>query len=1374
MGKMGQQGARGRRTGFAGLGIALVVLVLVVPSALAFVGTSLPAPPTAVGGIAATATPASARSGPAAHPHAFPDGASAPCDGPWPAFAATFPGPLGCVGRDQAIAGFYSDVAGAAGNVSMQLTLPVDRSPTANQSDLYRALWVGLALSDPNAWMGECFLELRFQPDASWNLTAGGSATMPNNWTGTLVGWEFNPSTAAVAACADQPLYLTSGGTGTYLVLEGGDILNITTSGWFGDAVGETISVADTTTGATSTVTGVNDHGAPLDPAYPTADVLDALSGSAAQIPAVAVGVELAGGANPSLPSNSSFGGCTPGVPPGGPSNPSVPCPSYDSGSWINDTAAPLRFTAPTFVGHTSARSSEVLFSSSIGGTTGVANLSNKTCMGRIGSAYCSYPWYSYSCGAGAFEFGATDYSGVTTDFNEQNQYGSTALNNLLGYPQFAGNAYAVPGCGGQAQNVSVGVSSGTGLVQLLGSNYTTPSAVSVPSGAYALSALPGLGESFLGWTINGGVSVLTLADQTTTLVVTTPGSVVARFNASAPLTNVTFTTLGGNGSFELGNGSGGAPVTVVNGSTVTLGPGAYPLQSAPAPGTGFVLWSGSAHATVGERSSPATWLSIGSAGGAGTVTAQLQPIATNVTVVANATGNGTLSVDGLAIPYVSSNRTSFGSVNVTGGSVFLSANASPGWVFLGWSIQPGGVALPSDANDTNVTLAAGTTYVEGLFAALVTVVSRPVLGGQVSFDNSAPVSNGTEVPLTEGVHAIGAAPFGGYAFQHWQVNNPANLWIAKPTSPITEITVNGTGIVTVVYASATNGTLTLQVSPGAGGYLEFNFVNVTSNPTVNSTTVSTTYELRAIANYGYRFVSWNVTGPATVVPGKLALTGSGAVVTAKFAVRFFPVTFVVTRPGTVSLTVNGNSVVSGATIGLARGVYPIAATVTAPNTTFLGWSTAFVIGNVSPSHTSATVTIDGSGTVFGIVAGFVLAAFTVTPSTTDVGAPVHVMVATNGSGPLTYAYFGLPLNCRSVNRENLTCRPSASGTYPIRASVEDSGGAVEMTPTVLLTVVGDPNVAEFTADPVQTDVNVPFQLAVTVALGLAPYTYVYTNLPAGCSTTNGPTLNCDPTQPGHALVTVTVNDSVGETAIGSTSVTVVADPQVATFVASRPIVDIGVATYLNATTSGGTGPLTYYYTGLPGSCPGGSGPSVACTSKSAGTYTVNVTVRDTFGLTATGSVTLTVHTDPSVSSFSASPSTITLGESVQFTVVASGGVGALGFTFVGLPPGCPATGVATFRCTPNATGGYAVLVTVVDGDGVKANASTPVTITSATPHGTTSPPPSGPGIDWEIVALFVLVALVIAIVLIWRFGRPPPPEPAEVTPPAGAGDVPK
>ncbi|HEV8050356.1 MAG TPA: hypothetical protein VGP88_07160, partial [Thermoplasmata archaeon] len=566
-----------RHSSLVAVGIALVLLLTIPFSVVAAVA----GPTGAVALHEGAPAPAVARSTGAAVAPA--GGPSSPCDGPYPAFAGIGPYPAGCVGRDQAIAGFYSDLPGGAGNVSVQLTLPIDRSPTANQSDLYRAIWLGVVLNDPNAWMSQCFLEVRFQPDSAWGAPSNGAATTPNNWTGVVVGYEIDPTTSQQQACFDQPLNSAGGGGGMPLNFTGGDVLSIATVGWIGSPSGEQVTVTDTTSGATSQVRGIVDDGSPLNPAYSASDVPDALAAAAADVPPVSFGVELAGAANPSVPSNSSFGGCTPGIPPPTAADPSVPCPSYDPTSWANDTLAPLLLTPPVFsaAGATSP-TGELLLSSTVGGTSGLVALSNATCAGRVGSADCTYPWYSYSCGAAALEFGATDYSGVSSDFGKQAEYATAPVDGLLGYPQFPSDGYAIPACGAASVNLTVGVSAGVGLVHFLASNFTAPTASAVSAGEYGIIAFPAPGEFFAGWTVTGSASVASANDAITTVRPGAGGSVTATFTTSPSSVSVGFAAVGGNGSLEVGLGAPGTslglPATVPNAGSITLAPGIYPV----------------------------------------------------------------------------------------------------------------------------------------------------------------------------------------------------------------------------------------------------------------------------------------------------------------------------------------------------------------------------------------------------------------------------------------------------------------------------------------------------------------------------------------------------------------------------------------------------------------------------------------------------------------------------------------------------------------------------------------------------------------------------------------------------------------------------
>jgi hypothetical protein len=1293
-------------------------------------------------------------------------GPATPCDGPWPAFAGLGPFPAGCVGRDQAVAGFYSNLPNAAGNVSLQLTLPIDRSPTANQSDLYRAIWVGLVLSDPNSWMSQCLLEIRFQPDSAWTLPSGGPATSTNNWTGSVVGYETDATSSTESACFQQPLTAVGGTGSTYLNMTGGDSLNITTVGWAGSAVGEQISVMDVTTGVSSLIRGIVDNGTPLNPAYSTSTVPDGVAGAAAQIAPVSFGVELAGGANPTVPSNSTYGGCSPGVPPPTSANGAVPCPSYDPASWANDTAAPILLTPPVFsAGAARVKSTELLLASTAGGTAALTTLSNGTCAGRMGSAYCTYPWFSYSCGAGAVEFGATDYSGVTIDFGKENQFASTSTPGLLTYPQFPSNGFAVPTCGAGTQNVTVGVSAGSGLVRLLAENFTTPTSVAIPAGAFAISAVPALGQYFTGWTTTGSASVASGARASTTLSPNSGGSVVATFSAAPSPSNVTFLVVGGNGSVVVGGGpSGGLPTTVATGTVLPLAAGAYALQAAPGPQFRLLGWASTGVASVSEASSPATWLFIPVGTTSSTLTATVGTATGNVTLVAKVTGNGTVTLNGTVLPYHPANATTFGSVTGSPGTYPATATPAPGWTFLGWKAAPGAVALP-DGNRTNVTVVDGTAYLQGEFAADVTVLTNPGSGGLVSINNSQPVGNGSSVPLKRGAYALAAAPASNEVFQRWQVSDPQALSVARPAFPFTRLVVNSSATLTAVYAPQPNVTVTFLLAPGIGGFVQFNFQNLTANSTVNTTVVNTTYEIKGFSAVGYKFIGFTTTGPVSVLGGQMTVTGTGGVVTAKFGVRFSPVTFVVTRPGAVALTLNGVPVVSGTTLSLAWKVYNLSATILGTQTTFVGWSSLLPVTNASSRQ--ATVRVDGSGTVSAIAAAFVLSGLQVTPTTVDVGSLVHFTVYSNGTGSLAYRYLGLPPGCSSTNTPMLSCRPTSSGTYPIRASLTDGGGAVEFTPSTLLTVVGDPMVGSFTVTPASVDPGFPVTLLVTVVQGLGPYSFVFSGLPTSCPSANRANLTCTPSAAGVYDIDVLVNDSLGVTTVGTTALTVNPPPSISSVTASHPAVDVGVATVLTVTATGGTGGLQYSYANLPAGCASTNGPTLSCTPTAVVTANVSVTVRDSFGLSATAPTMLVVNPRPNAATLTLSPGTVPLGQAIMVSTTLNGGTGVLGYVYSGLPTGCVSASEASFRCTPAVSGNFSVSVVVTDAFRVNASATSVLTV-DPTPGGP-GPTPGGSatsGINWEYVALIGLVTLAVAAVLVWRFGRPPEveetPEPPE------------
>lgn len=114
------------------------------------------------------------------------------------------------------------------------------------------------------------------------------------------------------------------------------------------------------------------------------------------------------------------------------------------------------------------------------------------------------------------------------------------------------------------------------------------------------------------------------------------------------------------------------------------------------------------------------------------------------------------------------------------------------------------------------------------------------------------------------------------------------------------------------------------------------------------------------------------------------------------------------------------------------------------------------------------------------------------------------------------------------------------------------------------------------------------------------------------------------------------------------------------------------------------------------------------------GTFTVRVYVNDSAARSATATTPLTVNPSsggPVISSFSASPPSLTLGASTTLTASASGGTGALAYAYAGLPPGCATSDTASLPCTPSATGSFTVRVYVNDTASHSATAIASLTV---------------------------------------------------------------
>jgi hypothetical protein len=266
------------------------------------------------------------------------------------------------------------------------------------------------------------------------------------------------------------------------------------------------------------------------------------------------------------------------------------------------------------------------------------------------------------------------------------------------------------------------------------------------------------------------------------------------------------------------------------------------------------------------------------------------------------------------------------------------------------------------------------------------------------------------------------------------------------------------------------------------------------------------------------------------------------------------------------------------------------------------------------------------------------------------------------------------------------------SDTWVIAAGNNSSSGWTEAAPV-------------FGARLVTTDVGVATTLTVHASLGGSAETYAYTGLPPGCASVNAPTIRCDPSQSGLYLVEVTISSSAG-TAGAFTHLLVNPAPSVASLTANPASTEVGRSFTVTAVVSGGTGALSYDYSGLPSGCSTANRSTLACTPAAAGSFTVRLSVIDNVGGGALASAAVTVVPGPSIGSVRVSPSAIDLTQWVTISIQASGGIAPYTVITSGLPSGCDALVAMSVTCQPSTTGAFPLTFTLTDHFGVTASGS--------------------------------------------------------------------
>ena len=167
--------------------------------------------------------------------------------------------------------------------------------------------------------------------------------------------------------------------------------------------------------------------------------------------------------------------------------------------------------------------------------------------------------------------------------------------------------------------------------------------------------------------------------------------------------------------------------------------------------------------------------------------------------------------------------------------------------------------------------------------------------------------------------------------------------------------------------------------------------------------------------------------------------------------------------------------------------------------------------------------------------------------------------------------------------------------------------------------------------------------------------------------------------------------------------------PLIVSVTAGSNVVDVGQLAPFSCTSGGGVPPYAYSWAFGDGTT--GTGVSLSHTYGTAGMMNVVCTVTDALGTSAKDSTEVTVVIDPSVTAFTTSPTSFDAGEEVTFTVLTSGGYGALSYSYANLPAGCLSTNSTSLSCYPTSSGNYHVTVTVTDRAGDSTNATVDITV---------------------------------------------------------------
>lgn len=505
----------------------------------------------------------------------------------------------------------------------------------------------------------------------------------------------------------------------------------------------------------------------------------------------------------------------------------------------------------------------------------------------------------------------------------------------------------------------------------------------------------------------------------------------------------------------------------------------------------------------------------------------------------------------------------------------------------------------------------------------------------------------------------------------------------------------------------------------------------------------------------GARNYAWSL-GSGTLPPG-LTLSGSGTISGVPATIGNFSFTVFVALGETIAsrtLSINIAKNLRITTTSIPAGTYktPYSALLAATGGAQpYSWT---VSGGALPSG----VTLSNTGVLSGTPNGSGSFNFTASvnstlnsvPLTDSVPLTLHVAVpaltittnslpngvpgisysaslsATGGIPPLGWSLQGgaLPNGLTLTSNGAITGRPTTEGTFTFTVQVSDDG--FQSDSRRLTIVVAYPPITVTASLPGGT-AGVPYSGSIQASGGNNNYSFSVASgsLPPGLSIGSGGAVSGNPTTAGTFSFAVQVNDTSGKSATGSFSITI-RPPALSITPSSLPDGTVGVAYSASLGAVGGTAPYTFGATGLPPGLSIDSAGRITGTPTSRGNFSISATVTDRGGVTASGTVTVTINLP--VLTISGTPPAGFVGVAVNGSLTVSGGAPpyVCSVSEGSLPAGVNLNTGCVFGGTPTAVGTSRFTVSASDRNGATGSQSFTMTVTNPPLVITTESLPNG------------------------------------------------